>query len=55
MTPSEYSYPTTASPGYPNTTKTQEDDLKPNRIKMAEAFKGKMNKSLLKAKKNINS
>jgi hypothetical protein len=46
MTPSEYSYPTTASPGYPDTTETQENHLKSNLIKMIEAFKEEMNKSL---------
>ena len=46
MTPSEHSYPTTACPGYSNTTKTQENDLKSNLIKMIKAFKEEINKSL---------
>jgi hypothetical protein len=29
-TPPKYSYPTTASPGYPNTIKTQENVLESN-------------------------
>ena len=52
MTPSEHSYPTTASPGYPNTTEAQENDLKSNLIKMTEAFKEMMNKSLKALKEN---
>jgi hypothetical protein len=32
------SYPITASPGYANTTKTQENDLKSTLIKMIDAF-----------------
>jgi hypothetical protein len=52
MTPSEHSYPTTASPGYPNTTGAQENDLKSNLIKMTEAFKEMMNKSLKALKEN---
>jgi hypothetical protein len=40
------SYPTTASPGYPNTIKAQENSLKTSLIKMIEAFKREMNKSL---------
>jgi hypothetical protein len=36
---------TTASPGYLNTTKTQENDLKSKLFKMIEAFKEEMNKS----------
>jgi len=39
MTPSGHSYPTTASPGYPNTNEAQEDCLKSNLIKMIDAFK----------------
>jgi hypothetical protein len=52
LTPPEYSYPTTASPGYPNTTKAQENDLKYNFIKMAEAFKEEMNESLKEIQEN---
>jgi hypothetical protein len=33
------SYPTVASPEYPNTTEAQENDHKPNLIKMIKAFK----------------
>ena len=46
MVTSEASYPMTASPGYPNTVEAQENDLKSNLMKMIEAFKGEMNKSL---------
>ena len=53
MAPSEHSYPTTPSPGYPNTTKTQENDLKSNLIKMIEAFKEESNKYLNEIQENI--
>jgi hypothetical protein len=43
MTASEHSCHTTASTGYPNTTKAQENDLKPNLIKKIQAFKEEMN------------
>jgi hypothetical protein len=33
MTPSEHSYPTTASPVYPNIDKAQGNDLKSNLIR----------------------
>jgi hypothetical protein len=46
MSPPEPSYPTTASPMYPNTHEEQENDLKSNLIKMAEAFKEDIKKSL---------
>jgi len=53
MTPPRHTYPTTAaSPGYANTTKTQENDPKSNLIKMIEAFKEEMNKSLKETQKN---
>ena len=52
MAPSELSYPTTASPEYCNTNKTQENDLKSNFIKMNEAFKEEMNKSLKEIQEN---
>ena len=39
MTRSEHSYPSTASMESPNTTKTKENDLASNLIKMIEAFK----------------
>ena len=52
-TPREYSYPTTASTGcYPNISKTQENGLKSNLIKMTEAFKEEMNKSLKEIQEN---
>lgn len=43
MAPSEYSYPTTASPRDPNTTESQWCDLKSNHFIMKEAFKEKTN------------
>jgi hypothetical protein len=52
VTPSEHSYPTTASPGYPNRPEAQENDLKSNLIKMIEAFKEEMNKSLKEIQEN---
>ena len=42
--PSELSYATTASLGYPNTTEAQENDLKSNLIKMMEVFKEERSK-----------
>jgi hypothetical protein len=42
MAPLEPSCPTTASPGYSNTAKLQESDLKSNIIKITEAFKEKI-------------
>jgi hypothetical protein len=50
-TPLEHSYPTIAGHGYPNTTESQEYDLKYNLIKMIEAFEEEKNKSLKKYKK----
>ena len=52
MTSLEHSYPTTASPGYPSTAEAQENDLKSNLIKMIEAFKEEMNKSLKEIQEN---
>jgi hypothetical protein len=46
MTPPKHSYPTTESPEHPNTTKTQENNLKSNLIKRIKAFKKEINKSL---------
>jgi hypothetical protein len=46
MTPPKFSYLTTASFGFPNTTQTQVNDLKFSLIKMIEAFKEEMSKSL---------
>jgi hypothetical protein len=43
-----------SKPGYPNTTETQENDLKPNFINMIETFKEEMNKSLKEMQKNTN-
>jgi hypothetical protein len=45
MKPSEHSYPTTKSPGYPSKIKAEGNDLKTNVIKIIEAFKEEMNKS----------
>lgn len=45
MAPPEHSYTTTASPGYPNTTEAEENDVKANLIKIIETFKEEMNKS----------
>ena len=52
MTPLEHTYMSVVSPGYPNTTKAQENDLKSNLIKMIEAFKEEMNKSLKEIQEN---
>ena len=51
MAPSEPSYPTT-NHGFPNETEAQEEDLKSNLIKMIEAFREDMNKSLKEIQKN---
>jgi hypothetical protein len=40
-TPSAY-YPTSGRPGYPNTSRAQEHDLKSNFIRKIEAFKEEM-------------
>lgn len=45
MAPSEHSYLTTATPGYPNTTQAQENDLKSNLIMIIDTFKEEINKS----------
>ena len=52
MTPPESSYPATINPGFPNKTEVQEEDLKSNHVKIIEAFKDGMNKSLKKTKGN---
>ena len=39
-------YPTTASLGYANTTKTQENELQSTLIKIVDAFQEKMNQSI---------
>jgi hypothetical protein len=44
MTLSEPGYPTAARPGYTNTPAVQENDLKPNLMKMLDDFKEIMNK-----------
>lgn len=46
MTPPKNSYTNTASPSYTNITKTQENDIKSNIIKMIKCFKKEMNMSL---------
>lgn len=46
MTPSEHSFPTTASPEYPNKLKEQDSDLKFYLMKMKEDFKDDINKFL---------
>jgi hypothetical protein len=50
LTLSEHSYPTTARSLYSNKKEVHENDLKPNVIRMTEAFKKKMNKSLKEIK-----
>jgi len=52
MTASEPSF-STVSLGYSNTADTQENDLKSNLMKMTEAFKEEMNKSLKDIQENI--
>jgi hypothetical protein len=54
IAPPEASYPTTASPGYPNTTEAQENGLKYNLIKILEAFKEEIN-MFLKTNKQTNT
>ena len=46
MAPPKPSYSPTASPRYPKETEAQEEDLKSNLIKMIEAFKEDMIKTL---------
>lgn len=45
MIPTNHNYSTTASPGYPNTPETWENDLKFKLTKMMEVFQEEMNKS----------
>nr|AAL79523.1 age-related protein [Mus musculus] len=52
MIPSDHRYPSTANPGYPNTTRAQENDLKSNLIKMIETFREEANKSLKDIQEN---
>jgi hypothetical protein len=54
MTPLEHRSPITASPGYLNTAKAQENYLKCNLIKMIETFKEKMKKYLKEIQEHIN-
>jgi hypothetical protein len=53
MIPSEHSSSATASAGYPNTIKAQENDLKSSLIKMLKAFKEEMDKSIKEIQENI--
>lgn len=52
MAPPEHNYPTTASPVYPNTPESQENDLMPNLTKMIETFKEETNKFLTETQVN---
>ena len=53
MATSEPSSPTTASPGYPNTPKKQELDLKSYLSKLIEGFKKNLNNSLKEIQETI--
>jgi 16S rRNA A1518/A1519 N6-dimethyltransferase RsmA/KsgA/DIM1 with predicted DNA glycosylase/AP lyase activity len=50
--PSEPSTPITLSPGYPNTPKKQDSDLKSYLMKLVEDFKKKINNSLKEIQEN---
>jgi hypothetical protein len=50
---SEPSTPTTASPGYPNTHKNQDSDLKSYLIILVEDFKKDINNSLKEIQENM--
>jgi hypothetical protein len=52
MIPPEHSYPTPASPGYQNTTGTQENYYHFNLIRMIDIFKEETNKSLKAMQEN---
>ena len=52
MSPSEHSYPTTATSKYSNTAEAQEEDLKTNFMKMIGILKEEMNKSLKEIQEN---
>jgi hypothetical protein len=52
LAPLETSSPTTASPGYPNTSEKQDADLKSHLTKMIESFKKDINNSLKKLQEN---
>lgn len=49
----ESNYPNAASPEYPNTSESKVNDPKSNYMKMIEAFKEEINKSLNEIYKNI--
>jgi hypothetical protein len=51
MIPRKYSHPTTASSGYPNTSKAEENGPNPN-LMVIEAIKVEMNKSLKEIQEN---
>ena len=51
----EHRNPTAAGPEYFNTAETQEKDPKTGFMKMIEALKGEINKSLKEIQKNRNS
>jgi hypothetical protein len=52
LTPSEPSSSTTTSPGYTNTPKNQEPDIKSYLMKIIESFKGSLNNSLKEMQEN---
>ena len=60
MAPPEPSYPARTSPGYPNKTEAQENDLKLNPVKMIEAFREEISKykeiqqNVIKQRKEMN-
>ena len=55
MAPPELSCAATTNPVYPKETETQEEDLKSSLIKMIEAFKEEMNKSLKEIQETTNN
>lgn len=54
LAPSQPSFPTTESSGYPNTTKEKGSNLKSHLVKMIEVFKGDTNNSLKETQENTN-
>jgi len=54
ITPPEPSYSMTERPEYPNTPKSQEDDLTSNLMKMIENFTEEMTESLKEIQENTN-
>jgi hypothetical protein len=52
LAPSEASFPTRASPGYPDTPKKQDFELKPHYMKIIVNFKEDINKSLKETQEN---